>query len=514
MTGDPGAPQQRERLPLAYWTLVLTYLAVAMNLTVASIALPSISVDLAPSATELTWILNATPMAAGALVLFGGAWGDRIGRRRLLRAGLIVFLVAALLSSVAWDATQLIALRALSGVGSAMVMPAALALVFDVVPEPSRRTAIGIIAATQAVGSLIGPILAGVALVFASWGAAFAIVAPVLVIALVGTVKLPADPPRPVGGHRPMDAFGALLIGVVGFCLLYAAVSATEPVGDGGTTEIALVVAAVALVVLIWWERRCAHPILVASVLRSRAFWLPTLVIFLGQMVLGGILFANTQYVQLVLGFSAFGAALFLVPALVGWVGSSATAGLTARRLGVRTVVAASLLLAALGLFLLSRQGQQPVYIVLALALFLAGLMGVAPALMTHMAVSAYPEDRRTVGSGINSAATRYGLAFGMAAFGAVIGTVFASRMTPAVSGLPTADAEAAVSSLGGALGVAETLPGPAGSALADTARAAFTAGFSLTLTIAAAVLLAVAVLVALTLRTGTPATTTGGSLE
>lgn len=491
--------QARRRLPLAFVPLVLAYLAIALNMTVTNVALPTISVDLQVSAAALIWIVNVTPMASAALVLFAGSWGDRFGRRRLLVIGLTIFLVSATLSAAVTSPWQLIVLRALTGVGSALAMPAALALTFDVVAEPSRRTAVGIIGATQAVGSLLGPIVAGSLLLVFSWGSAFLSVVPLLIVALVLVLwKVPADSQREEN-PASLDLLGATLTGVVGVSFLYAAVTAsTRDAVSDVLVILALIVGAIALVCLVAWEIRYKNPIFVGSVLRSRTFWVPTLVIFGVQFALGGVMFLNTQYVQLVLGFSAFAAGLFLVPALGTWIASSATAGMTARRLGVRVVVVVSLLAAAIGMVLIASGGLSPQYGLFIIGLLLVGCMGVAPALTTHMAVSAYPEDRRTVGSAINSMAVRFGLAFGVATLGSVLGLVYSRDLAPALQGMPPGDQALAENSLGGALQVAARLGGPAGQALTDAARSAFASGFSVTMTSAAVILGLLAVVAAI----------------
>ena len=491
MTRAGSAPEP-SGLTLAFAPLALTYLAVAMNMTVTSVVLPTISVDLEASTSALMWIVNITPMAAAALILFAGSWGDRFGRRRLLLTGIVVFLVSASLSAMATSPNQLIALRALTGLGSALTMPAALALTFDVVGERSRRTAVGIIGATQAIGTLLGPIVAGALLLRFWWGSAFLSVTPLLLASLALVLwKVPADRVDREN-PAPMDTAGAALMAVAGVAFLYAAVSASSREGASGPTLVAsLAIGAVATMALIAWEVRCPHPLFVGAVLRSRAFWVPTLIIFTVQFALGGVMFLNTQYVQLALGFSAFSAGLFLLPALGMWIVASATAGLTARLLGVRIVVTASLVAAAVGLVLVGRSGLDPRYGVLVLGLLLLGCMGVAPALTTHMAVSAYPEDRRTVGSAINSVATRFGLAFGIAAFGTTLALTYARDVSPALAGLPPAERDLADNSLGGAIQVGASLGSSAQASLEEAARAAFASGFQVTMT-AAAVLLAV----------------------
>lgn len=493
-------------IPLAFAPLAISYLAVAITMTVAIVALPTISVDLEVSAASLIWIINVTPVAAAALIFFGGSWSDRFGRRRIMLLGLVIFLVSATLSAFATSPEQLIALRALTGVGSALLMPPALALTFDVVPERSRRTAIGIIGATQAVGALLGPIIAGALLVVFPWGSVFLSVTPLLLVSIVLVAwKVPADT-RSHENQAPLDVLGAALMGAVAVCFIYAAVAASAPQSNGSVQVLAvLAIGAVALVALVFWEIRCPNPIFVGAILRARHFWVPTLTIFVVQFALGGVMFLNAQYVQLALGYSAFAVGLFLVPALLTWIASSATAGLLARRFGVRPMVTLSLATAALGMALLATGGTSPQLVVFIIALLLVGCMGLAPALTTHMAVSVYPEYRRTVGSAVNGVAVRFGLAFGVAALGSVLGITYSRGLAPVIADLSSADQTLADNSIGGALQVAKRLGGPAEQVITDSARAAFASGFSYAVIITAGILAAVAVIVSVRLPNRAP---------
>ncbi len=477
------------RLPLPVLPLSLTYLAVALNMTIASVALPTISTEFQASADQLAWIVNATPMTSAAFILFAGAWSDRLGRKRMLLLGNVIFLVSAILSGMAPNVEILILLRALTGVGSALAMPSAMALTFDVTAGTSQRTAVGIMGGTQAIGALLGPLVGGAALVTWGWHAAFWSVVPMLALALVlNVVLLPADKP---GAVRTLDNGGAALTAVAGVAFLYAAVSAAS--SPGAWLWVAVGIGIAASIALVWWERRVDEPLFVPEIVRRRTFLIPTLTVFMVQFTLGGLLFLNTQYVQLVLGFSALAAGLFLMPALLIWTASSATAGITAKKFGARNVTAIGLVVTAVGLVLTSLGGRDPVYPVLILGLVLTGVMGVAPALMTHTSVSNYPDERRSVGSAINSMAVRFGLAFGVAGYGALLAQRYQAQIMAALSGLTGQDRVDASESLGGALSVAERAPD---QALADAARDAFVSGFQLTLVVAAVVLVVLAVLV------------------
>ena len=489
MTNSANSDLKGARLPLSVLPLSLTYLAIALNMTIASVALPTISTELQATADQLAWIVNATPMTSAALILFAGAWSDRVGRKRMLMIGNIVFLISAILSGMTNSVEILILLRALTGVGSALAMPAAMALTFDVTRGTNQRTAVGIMGGTQAIGALLGPLVGGAALVTFGWHAAFWSVAPMLVLALVlNYVLLPKDEPAP---RRPLDSPGAALTAVAGVAFLYAAVSVAS--SPDVWVWVALAVGVCATVALVVWERRVDQPLFDPAIVKRRTFLIPTLTVFTVQFTLGGLLFLNTQYVQLVLGFSALAAGLFLMPALLMWTASSATAGVTAKRFGARNVTAVSLVITGVGLVLTSSGGRYPFYPILILGLVLTGVMGVAPALMTHASVSNYPEDRRSVGSAINGMAMRFGLAFGVAAYGTLLAVKYRTDLTPATGGLSAQDVLDATQSIGGALNVAQRL-NMAG--LADAARDAYVAGFRLTLILAGMVLVVLAAIV------------------
>lgn len=484
-----GGRGKSGRLPLPVLPLSLTYLAVALNMTIASVALPTISTELQATADQLAWIVNATPMTSAAFILFAGAWSDRVGRKRMLLIGVVIFGISAILSGMTNSVEILIGLRALTGLGSALAMPAAMALTFDVTKGTNQRTAVGIMGGTQAIGALLGPLVGGAALVTFGWHAAFWSVVPMLALALVmNIIWLPKDQPAQ---RRSLDSIGAALTAVAGVAFLYAAVSAAS--SPDVWVWVSLAVGVIASVALVWWERRVAAPLFDPAIVKRSTFLIPTLTVFLVQFTLGGLLFLNTQYVQLVLGFSALAAGLFLMPALLMWTASSATAGITAKRFGARNVTAAALVVTAIGLVLTSSGGRTPFYPVLILGLVLTGVMGVAPALMTHTSVSNYPDERRSVGSAINSMAVRFGLAFGVAGYGTLLALNYQSDIATAVAGLSAQDQYDASESIGGALNVAQRSDV---AGLADAARDAYVAGFRITLIVAALVLVALAVVV------------------
>jgi DHA2 family multidrug resistance protein-like MFS transporter len=481
------------RLPIAFLSLSLTYLAVNVNVSVTSIALPSIGTDLGASTAQLSWVYKITPLVSIGVMLFAGAWIDRFGRRRVLVIGLTIFLVSAVLSALTRDVTLLITMRAITGVGASLAMPAALALTFDVVPDTSRRTAVGLLGATQAGGSLIGPVLAGGAMAMWSWPAAFLTVVPFIAIALIGARRLPKNMP---GADTPMDSRGAGLTLIASVAAVYSATALSER--KLVTALISLVIAIVAVVTLINWERRAQHPLFDSAVLGQHRFRVAILVVFGAQLVLGGVLFVLTQYLQLALGYSPLIAGLLLIPALAGWVLASAVAGRTAAVLGARRAVTFGLALSSVGLAVLAFAASHrtaPSTGLLILGLVLTGLMAIGPALMTHTVVDCYPTERRAVGSATNGAAARFGFSMGIALLGAVLSLVYVWGLGTSTQPLTAAQAETVKGGLSGALRVAQTLPD--GMMLTEVARSAFITGYQATTVLSSMIMATLTIVVA-----------------
>jgi MFS family permease len=256
----------------------------------------------------------------------------------------------------------------------------------------------------------------------------------------------------------------------------------------------ALAVGAIALVVLVLWERRAPHPLIDSSVLQERTFRIAILVVFASQLVLGGLFFIITQYLQLVIGYTPLVSGLMLVPALAAWAVVSTTAGRTSALLGVRGAVTLGLTLASIGYVLLAVQPLSQSTGLLIGALFLIGLLGIGPALMTHSAVNSYRNEQRTVGAAVLGAAVRFGFSFGIALLGGFLGLVYERSVQPATTGLSAADATSVSRSLAEALTVART---NADLVLAEQARQAFTNGYVTSLAVAAVVTLVMAIVVA-----------------
>ena len=315
--------------------------------TKAQVELPTLVRELGATQTQLQWLVDAYALVFAGLLLPFGALGDRYGRKGALQVGLVVFALGAVLASGADGAGQVIALRALMGVGAALVMPATLSLLSSTFPPAERPRAIAIWAGFAGAGGAIGMLASGALLEQFWWGSIFLVNVPVVVLALaVGARILPTSRDRQ---RRPLDPVGSLT-SVVGMgALLYAIIEGPSL----GWTSVEVVVAAVVglagLGAFGWWERRVAHPMLDLSWFRDARFASGVATITLAFFAMFGVFFLLTQYLQFVLGYSALGAGFASLPMAVMMVVVSPRSAPLVARFGPRRTVTTGLLVMAAG---------------------------------------------------------------------------------------------------------------------------------------------------------------------
>jgi EmrB/QacA subfamily drug resistance transporter len=461
------------------WTvlavLCLSLLAVVIDGTIVNTALPTLARDLDASTSDLQWIVDAYTLAFAGLLLVAGAAGDRYGRHRALAGGLVVFGAASALAAVSQNAEQLIGARALMGVGAAFVMPATLSILSDVFrADPAGRAkAIGIWSGVSGLGVAIGPSAGGLLLAHLPWGSIFLVNLPVVVLALaLGRRFVPvsraASPPA-------LDLVGAAL-SVAGLgAVTYAVI---EGPANGWTSGATLVPAAAGIALLgafAGWERRQAQPMLDVRLFANLRFTAASLSVTTVFFTLFGALFLLTQILQLVLGWSTVKAGLGALPFAVTVGVTSPLAAELAKRVGTKIPVVAGLLLMAAGL---AHMGGATVdsgygHFVVATVLMAAG-MGLAMAPATESIMGALPPEQAGVGSAVNDTTREIGGVMGVAILGSIANAGYVSNLGDATSHLPAPAADAAGSSLAGALTVAHQAPAAVGHPLALAAQDAF----------------------------------------
>jgi EmrB/QacA subfamily drug resistance transporter len=475
-----------------WWMLGVTGLAVVvinLDLTILNIALPAISAGLHASTGDLQWLVDAYSLVFAGVMVPAGIVGDRFGRKRLLLTGLGIFLAASLWCALSGSAGELIAARALMGLGAGIVFPLSLAIVAATFGDAERPKAIGILTAGIALGLPLGPVLGGLLLAHFSWASVFWINVPAVGLTLVAGAVLMPESRRPAA--PPLDGLGAVLAPAAVTALVWGVMNGQE---RGWTTPACWLLLAGAvglLAAFIVREHRSAHPVVDLGLFRDRRYAWGTAAAIAVSVALYGILFVTPQYLQGVLGDSPAQAGLRLLPLMGGLLVAGGLASQAERRAGTRATVAAGLALLAAGLAVLSQLRLGTGYAVAATGLTLCGLgTGAAMAAAINAVMAAAGGDEAGIGASVNSALRQVGGAVTVAALGGVLAATYTRDLGPALAGLPARDAGVARASMAQAVQLAGHLPA-GGAALRAAAGTAFLHGMSTVMLSCAAVAVA-----------------------
>ncbi len=366
---DPVIHQRR-------WFLLgimcLSLVMVVMSVAGLNVALPSMQRELHASASDLQWIVDAYALVFSALLLTGGALGDRFGRKGALLIGMAIFAGGSVVGGLATGSGQLIVGRAITGLGAALIMPATLSMLTTIFPPHERRRAIAMWAGFAGAGAALGPIVSGALLQAFWWGSAVLVNVPVVLI-VIGAVWVFAPTSRDPE-VTPLDPIGAALSLVGLGSLIYGIIEGPAKGWTDPTVLVAFVGAVVGLGAFLAWERRTAHPMLPLALFGDRRLNVGTSVITAGFFIMFGLFFLFTLYLQFVRGYSPLRAGLATLPlaaALVAFAPRSASA---AERFGSGKVIAFGFVIIAAGLAVLSAVGPHTPYVALALALLGSGM--------------------------------------------------------------------------------------------------------------------------------------------
>ncbi len=476
--------------------LSASLLVVTMDLTILNVALPELAADLRPSATEQLWIVDAYSLVLAGLLIPMSALADRWGRRRMLLAGFVVFGVGSALVLLADAAAQVVAVRALLGLGGAMIMPTTLSMIRSVFPDPAERaTALGVWAAVSGLGAGLGPLLGGVLLEHFSWHAAFAVNTPLMVLALVtGLAILPeARSSAPAAWDL---AATALAVGAM-VCLVWSVKrfaheqQLADPAGWG--------VLLLAVALLVRFVRRCLHraePLLDVRLFRRRAFTAGVLAALTSMVAIAALLLLLAQWLQLVAGHSPLAAGVRLLPVAGGALVASLLAPVLARVLGARAVVAGGLAVAGVGALLVALVPGELAYPTVAVAMALVGAGSGSLAIASAMIMAGTPPARAGDAAAIEETAYDLGSVLGVALLGSVASVLYRHHLDAAAlaeAGVAPDLARSAEDSLGAATALAGEVGLPQ---LADRAASAFTDAFVETSLVAGVLMLVMALVV------------------
>ena len=490
MTRTPGL---RAWAALAVLTLAVTLLAI--DSTVLALAIPSLSADLSPTASQLLWIGDIYSFTLAGLLVTMGNVADRIGRRRLLLIGTFGFGMASIMAAFAPSAGALITARALLGVGGATIMPSTLSLIRNIFPDARHRTtAIAIWSAGSSGGTALGPLVGGVLLERFWWGSVFLINVPVMAAVIVTGLWLLPESRNDEGA--PVDLASAVLSVLAIVPITYAVKSFAH---DGLT-----VVAIAALVgglaagwLFIRRQRTLATPLIDVELFRRPAFTWAIAATVLAIFALAGLLYFFSQYLQLVRGYSTLRAGLTELPASLASIVVVAVVAAVVRRLGNGRALGSGLLMAAVGLVVVALGESYGGIVVICVGLLVIGAgIGLAFTVSTGAVLGAVPADRSGAASAISETGLELGVALGIAVLGTVQDVGYRLLLGPVPSSLPRRVAEAAEQSLATLAGAID--PSDSGQAeLMVQAREAFTRAMQATAVIAAVILLGAGVMAA-----------------
>ncbi|MET9292539.1 MFS transporter [Streptomyces sp. NPDC003077] len=472
---QPSRAGRREWIALS--VLLLPCLLVSMDVSVLYFAVPFLTKGLGATGVEQLWILDIYGFVLAGLLIIMGALGDRVGRRRLLLTGAVLFGAASVLAAYAQSPEMLIGARALLGIGGATLMPSTLALIRNLFHDDKQRgTAVAIWSVAMTSGIAIGPVLSGVLLEHFWWGSVFLINAPAMVLLLVcGPLLLPEFKNRSAGRF---DLIGAVL-SLAAMLPLVHGIKELARDGLGVFPVLSVVFGLLAAVAFVWRQRTAARPMLDLALFRNRGFSGSVLLNLLSMFALVGFAVFFTQYLQSVRGMSPLEAALWNVVPTVAVGGVAPAVTVLARRLGRTRVIVLGFLISMAGFVsLVWLEPDTPLWLLLVQASLYAAGMVMVMTLGNELAIGAAPPERAGSASAVVESGTELGGALGMAILGSVGGAVYQASVQDALpAGLPPGAADAARETLAGAASVAGELPGRAGEALLAVARGAFTDG-------------------------------------
>ncbi|WP_428383674.1 MFS transporter [Methylocystis sp.] len=478
---------RREWIGLA--VIALPCMVYSMDLTVLNLAIPSLTAELRPSASQLLWIIDIYGfMVAGFLMIMGGL-GDRVGRRRVLLLGAAAFGAVSIVAAFSKTAQTLILARAALGIAGATLAPSTLSLITNMFRHPSERTfAVSMWISAFSVGAIVGPLIGGALIQSFGWGSVFLAGVPAMVLLIVlGPILLPEYRDPNAGS---LDVASALLSLTAVLSFIYGLKRAAE--AGFAADSVAPMAAGVALAILfLRRQKRLEDPLIDLALFRSRSLNMALGINMLGVFFMFGSFILLSQYYQLVAGLGPFDAGLWSTPsAIIFTIGSFVTPEL-ARRIKHVNLLSGGLVVAGVGFVGLALANG--FYGVLLSSLLLVGFTPVI-ALTTEMIVTSAPPERAGAASALSETAIELGGALGIGVLGSLGTLIYRAKMAGVVAGLPAEVARAAGTTLGGAADAVRVLPPEQAERTLSAARDAFCAGFQASAVLGALGLFAAAV--------------------
>jgi EmrB/QacA subfamily drug resistance transporter len=490
--------------PLILIALLVASFVINLDTTLVNVALPTLSQELGATTSQLQWVVDAYNLVFAALLLTSGNLSDRLGRRGMLLAGLLVFGVSSFVGGYATSPAQLIAARAVMGLGAAMTFPATLSLLTGVFTSRKERAlSIGLWGATAGVAIALGPIVGGFLLDRYSWPSVFYALGPVS-LAVIALVALYVPESKDPVAHE-LDVLGLAVSAAFMGLLVYTIIEAPARGWTSTASVLGFAGSVALLLVFVRGERRAHVPMLDVRLFKNMRFSAASAAVTIAFFTLFGFIFLMTQFFQFVRGYSPLSTGVHLLPVAISVAIGSTISTHLAVRFGTKAIVTAGLALQAAFYFWVASDISPTLgYGVIAAQMVVYGVgAGLTTAPATESIMGAVPADKAGVGSAINDSTRLLGGTLGVAVIGSVYASLYGSRLDQTLPArLPQGLREVAHQSLGAAFSVTDQLAahGRSGTALAvkQAAISAFDHGLSVGCVVAGSVAVAGALLTAL----------------
>ncbi|MGW8680658.1 MFS transporter [Streptomyces sp. NPDC055817] len=477
----PAPPRIPEAVHRRRWAilgvLMLSLLIVVLDNSILNVAIKTISTPaptgLGATQGELEWAINAYTLVFAGLLFTAGLLGDRLGRKKVLVFGLVVFGLGSALAAESGSPLQLIIFRAIMGIGAAFVMPATLAVLMNVFERDEQPKAIGIWAGGVGIAIAIGPITGGLLLDHFWWGSVFLVNVPIVIIAVVLMLALVPDSRDPNPGR--IDLVGVAL-SVVGLVLLVYGIIKGGQLADFTAPAVLLtsVAGLVVLVGFVLYEKRSDHPSIDITYFKNKVFSAAIAAIALVFFALMGVTFFSVFYTQSVRGYSPLQTGLLMLPLAAAQLIFAPRARLVVDRFGVRATTTGGLvILAAMLAAFTTLDADTPIWILEVIFFFMGTGMAHVMTPTSVVIMQALPREKAGSASALSNTFRQVGGALGIAVLGSVLSTAYRSGIEDKLGLLPAGLQHTAGESIEATLGIAAKL-GPRGDALVGAANDSF----------------------------------------